>query len=590
MVVKRRRSSSERRIQPQVALERSGRSIGRQHEKASVASAPGGKRVTYRLPVGRHCPARGWTETARRDAEYAERLTRYSFGMARQREFLIVQSAGAPERRVELSKRPLRIGRGSDNQLVLADEYVSTSHAEVVRQDSRWQVRDLGSTNGTELNGQPLAPGTAVLLDDGDVLRLGSCTLTYRAEPAPNGTTRFARPPAADEPGAEPARPSRAFALLRGLVAALLRLVLLVLVALLVLAGVVWALAPPRLSLLVLGSDARPDELRRGDPGRTDTLMTVVADRPPAGVAIVSLPRDLWVTVPGHGEERINVAHALGGPETARRTVSGVLGVPVDHYLMIGLQGVREVVDAAGGIEIDVPAPIHDAAYPTDDYGTLVVNIPAGRQRMDGETALRYARTRHQDNDFGRVARQQQVLLALRSELLRPTSWWRLPAVLEAVRRTTRTDLGPLELAALGLSLVGSPAGPERLVVAPPLVEPFGGADGAYLLSPTPGLRRSVAAFLTPAAARVEVLNGTATSGAARQAAERLHEGGMATVRYGDAARPRSATTIETRPGAARAGRLAASILNQPAETVHEVADLPDDVDVRVTLGDRGAR
>ena len=134
-------------------------------------------------------------------------------------------------------------------------------------------------------------------------------------------------------------------------------------------------------------------------------------------------------------------------------------GAPIDRYLLVGLQGVREIVDAAGGVEIDVDEPIHDGAYPTDDYGTIVVDIPAGRQTMDGETALRYARTRHQDSDFGRVARQQRVLLALRNRLLQPINWWRAPAVLAAVQRTTHTDLGPLDLAALG---PGAGRQPER--------------------------------------------------------------------------------------------------------------------------------
>src|SRR6185503_449362 len=128
------------------------------------------------------------------------------------------------------------------------------------------------------------------------------------------------------------------------------------------------------------------------------------------------------------------------------RVAGDLLGLPVERHLVIGLQGVRDVVDAAGGIEIDVERPIHDDTYPTDDYGTVVVDIPAGRQHMDGETALRYARTRHQDNDFGRMARQQRVMVALRNQLLKPINWWRVPAVVMAVQRATQTDLNPLDL------------------------------------------------------------------------------------------------------------------------------------------------
>ena len=505
----------------------------------------------------------------------------------RRREWLLVRAPGAPDGRFELAQSPLRIGRGRGNQIVLRDEYVSTTHAEIVERDGRRYVRDLGSTNGTELNGGPLAPDTPILLGDGDTLQIGSCTLIYRAG-APAESVAISAPTQTDGGrSSEAARPPAAAARRRGLAPRLLRSMLVILAALVILAGAAWALAPPRVSLLVLGSDARPDEVRRGEPGRTDTLMTVVADRPPAGAAIVSLPRDLWVGIPGYGQERINVAYALGGPEVAKRAVGDALGIRVGPYLLVGLQGVRDIVDAAGGVEIDVDAPIHDDAYPTDDYRTIVVDIPAGRQRMDGETALRYARTRHQDSDFGRIARQQRVLLALRNRMLQPGNWWRMPAVLDAVRRTTRTDLGPLDLVGLGVSLIGSPTEPERLAIGPPLVEPFSGTDEAYLLRPTPALRRSVAILLAPSEAAVEVLNATPSAGLAKQAADTLRGRGLQSVRYGDAGRFQPRTTVEARPGAGRAGRQVAAYLELPPALVSESASLPDDVDVRVTLGDR---
>jgi LCP family protein required for cell wall assembly len=360
-------------------------------------------------------------------------------------------------------------------------------------------------------------------------------------------------------------------------------------------AGVAWLLAPPRLTLLVMGSDARPDELRRGEVGRTDTMLAVVADRAPVDgspstVELISIPRDLWVEIPGFGQERINVAYALGGPRAAERAAGDALGLGVDRHLVIGLQGVRDVVDAAGGIEIDVGHPIHDDAYPTDDYGTIVVDIPAGRQHMDGETALRYARTRHQDNDFSRMARQQQVMLGVRSALLRPINWWRLPAVIVAVRRATQTDLGLPQLATLALAFGTSPAEPDRLAVDLDLVDEFRGADGAYLLRARPALRERVATMLAPSRAGVEVLNGTGTAGLATQAADRLRGRELRVVNVGNATRPRPDTTVEVRPGLRRAGRYAASILDLPADVVREYDALPAGVDVRVTLGERPAR
>jgi hypothetical protein len=204
---------------------------------------------------------------------------------------------------------------------------------------------------------------------------------------------------------------------------------------------------------------------------------------------------------------------------------------------------------------------------------------------MDGETALRYARTRHQDSDFGRIARQQRLLVALRNSMLQPLNWWRLPAVMETVRRTVRTDLGPLDLAAVGLSVLGGSSEPERLVIDDTLAQPFSGADGAYLLSPTPALRQRVSLLLSPASARVEILNGTQTAGAAQRAADSLRSRGMQAVRFGDAPRPRTTTTVEVQPGARRAGSQVASLLDLQAELVEETTTLPGDVDVRVTLG-----
>jgi LCP family protein required for cell wall assembly len=359
-----------------------------------------------------------------------------------------------------------------------------------------------------------------------------------------------------------------------------------ILVAVALLVGVgVWLLAPSRVALLVLGSDARPDELRRGEVGRTDTLLTVVADRAPGSVALISIPRDLWVEIPGHGSERINTAYLFGGPRTAERVVSETLGVQVDRYLVIGLQGVRDVVDAAGGVDIDVDVPIHDDAYPTDDYGTVVVDIPAGRQHMDGETALRYARTRHQDNDFGRMARQQRVMVALRSKLVNPLNWWRIPAVLGAVREATQTNLGILDLTTVALAFGTASDEPARLAIDLSMTQEFQGAGGAYLLRPTPLLRQRVSAFLTPTNAAVEVLNASSTTGLAKQAADRLQSKGWRGVHVGDAGRSQAQTTIEVRPGLTRAGLAVGSALDLPRDAIRESGALPDDVDVRVTLG-----
>jgi LCP family protein required for cell wall assembly len=345
-------------------------------------------------------------------------------------------------------------------------------------------------------------------------------------------------------------------------------------------------LTPPRESVLVMGSDARPDEIRRGEVGRTDTLLLLVADRATPKLSMVGVPRDLWVPIAGYGQERINAAYELGGGQAAKQTVANVLGQRVDRYLVVGLQGVRDIVDAVGGVDITVPQAIHDDAYPTDDYGTITIDIPAGRQHMDGETALRYARTRHQDSDFGRIGRQQQVLGAVRYALLNPLNWTRLSAVIVATQASIKTDLNPLDLVAVGAAALRDPGEPDRLVIDTSLVNPVVGDGGAFLLEPTPELRPAVARFLNAdsATATVEVLNGAGVAGLARSTADRLSRRGFLIANVGDAERAQAQTVIHARPDARRAAEDVASTLGIPISRVSEVPTLSG-ADIRLVLG-----
>jgi LCP family protein required for cell wall assembly len=172
------------------------------------------------------------------------------------------------------------------------------------------------------------------------------------------------------------------------------------------------------LNILLLGTDARKDDV---NPPRTDALVLVRLSRDTGRVSMLSIPRDLWVNYPGGGEGRINAAYAIGetrygeggGAALAKSTVGRLLGLRVDHFVLINFQGFETLIDRLDGISIDVPASIYDPAYPTDDYNTISVRFTEGLQRMDGERALIYARTRHADSDFGRNQRQQLVLVAI---------------------------------------------------------------------------------------------------------------------------------------------------------------------------------
>jgi polyisoprenyl-teichoic acid--peptidoglycan teichoic acid transferase len=170
-------------------------------------------------------------------------------------------------------------------------------------------------------------------------------------------------------------------------------------------------------NILLLGTDARLGE----DISRTDAIILVRLDPRANRVSMLSLPRDLWVKIPGHGQARINAAYTIGesklgqgyGPALVKETVSTLVGLPIHHFVLINFEGFKALIDKIGGISIDVPKAIDDPAYPTEDYSTIEVHFSAGRQFMDGERALIYARTRHADSDFGRIQRQQQVLMAI---------------------------------------------------------------------------------------------------------------------------------------------------------------------------------
>ena len=175
-----------------------------------------------------------------------------------------------------------------------------------------------------------------------------------------------------------------------------------------------------RVTILMMGIDRRCGEV---GPVRTDSLMLLSVDPIGKTAAVLSLPRDLWVEIPGFGVERINQAHYVGeilelpggGPALAVDTVEALLGTDIHYYATVNFQAFIEVVDLIGGITLDVPETINDPHYPDECYGFDPFVIEAGTQTLDGATALKYARTRAtQDGDIDRAGRQQAVILGVR--------------------------------------------------------------------------------------------------------------------------------------------------------------------------------
>ncbi len=193
--------------------------------------------------------------------------------------------------------------------------------------------------------------------------------------------------------------------------------------------------ATPGRTFLVVGSDSRADltaaqrrALHTGAAGgqRTDTIMLLHVPDGGGPTVLVSIPRDSYVSIPGHGKNKINAAYAFGGPQLLVRTVEQATGLRVDSYVETGLGGYAQLVDAVGGIDVCVKRPIKDAKAHID--------LKAGCQTFDGATALGYARARYSDprGDLGRVERQRQVLAAIAGKTLSPSvlalPWRSFPA------------------------------------------------------------------------------------------------------------------------------------------------------------------
>jgi len=167
-------------------------------------------------------------------------------------------------------------------------------------------------------------------------------------------------------------------------------------------------------TIMLLGSDRRPDNATDGGAGtgaRSDTIILVRLD-PDKGTALMSLPRDLKVEIPGHGTDKINAAYDLGGAKLTLKTVKRLTGLSVNHVINVDFNGFKKAVDALGCIYLDI-----DQRYFNDTADFAYINIYSGYQKLCGEEALEYARFRHFDNDLVRAARQQQVLREAKQQI-----------------------------------------------------------------------------------------------------------------------------------------------------------------------------
>ena len=201
--------------------------------------------------------------------------------------------------------------------------------------------------------------------------------------------------------------------------------------------------AKDKSTIMIMGVDARED-----DVGRSDTLMIAAVDPKRNQASLLSVPRDTRVKIPSHGWDKINAAYAygsakkgiLGGEKLAQRTVEDFLGVNIDHYVVIDTHAFQKIIDAIGGIDIDVEKRMY-YEDPWDDDGGLVIDLRPGMQHMDGKTAVTYVRYRDEEGDIGRIKRQQKFMKACMDKITSPAIIPKLPNVISEVMSSVKTDL-----------------------------------------------------------------------------------------------------------------------------------------------------
>ena len=197
-------------------------------------------------------------------------------------------------------------------------------------------------------------------------------------------------------------------------------------------------------TVLLLGSD---DDGKNKSP-LTQSMILVRVEPATKHVTMLSIPRDLWVPLSTGGTAKIDAAYAYGGPAAAIATVERNFHVHIDEYAWVGLKGLIKLIDRLGGVDLFVSNPVLDDAYPNDINGgflydyTRVAVLP-GAQHLDGSHALQYVRSRHNDinGDFGRSARQQEVLLAIKAKAS-TLNVADLPDIVDTLKGNFKTSMG----------------------------------------------------------------------------------------------------------------------------------------------------
>lgn len=290
--------------------------------------------------------------------------------------------------------------------------------------------------------------------------------------------------------------------------------------------------APPfggrdHVNILVLGADVSFD---KSGTARTDTIKLVSVDLKKPSIAVLSIPRDTWVEIPGHKDGRINGAYQLGGAKEADRlalateTVTDLLNtvsgeeIHIDHYVRIQTGGFIKIIDALGGVELNVEKQM-DYDDPSQD---LHIHLQPGLQRLDGYNAMCYARFRHDaESDYGRIRRQDQLMRALAKQLSSPDADKKLTRQIGVLVEMLKTDIADTDL--LALKHLGDQLGIDNVYATtlPTVPTHKGLADVVEVQDPV-AAARTVKEVLHGPRPTVVVLNGSGQSGLANDVRDQV--------------------------------------------------------------------
>ncbi len=197
------------------------------------------------------------------------------------------------------------------------------------------------------------------------------------------------------------------------------------------------------INVLLLGSDSRGEE-----PARTDTIMIAHYDPQTHKIKLISFMRDMLVTIPGHGQQKLNAAYSYGGPELLRKTIVGNFGLDIHYYAIVDFKGFEKVVDllVPNGIEVEIPYEM--------SYG-IGMTLEPGIQRLHGKELLGYVRFRHDRlSDFGRIERQQEVISKLKEEAVGLHNVVKLPKLFDLLSTYIDTNIESSTIITIGKDII----------------------------------------------------------------------------------------------------------------------------------------